>query len=214
MKSHQIKAVIEGLLFVSGEEGIDEKQIMDVLQLDRKTVKFYMAELMEAYSSESRGIQIVEMAGGYQFTTKQEHAPFFKRLVQSPSSTTLSQAALETLAIIAYKQPISRLDIEDIRGVKSERPIRTLAAKALIKEVGRVEGAGRAILYGTTKDFLEQFGLRSIKELPPLPDSVKEAEVEEEIDLFFSKFQEQMDTEIEGNNEKVNENREEIHHGE
>lgn len=212
MKSHQIKAVIEGLLFVSGEEGIDEKQIMDVLQLDRKTVKFYMAELMEAYSSETRGIQIVEVAGGYQFTTKQEHAPFFKRLVQSPSSTTLSQAALETLAIVAYKQPISRLEIEDIRGVKSERPIRTLAAKGLIKEVGRVEGAGRAILYGTTKEFLEQFGLRSIKELPPLPDNVQEAEIEEEIDLFFSKFQEQIQTESE-EADHVNREREDIRHG-
>ncbi|MDG5787662.1 SMC-Scp complex subunit ScpB [Evansella sp. AB-P1] len=192
MKSHQIKAVIEGLLFVSGEEGIDEKQIMDVLQLDRKTVKFYMAELIEAYASDSRGIQVVEIAGGYQFTTKAEHAPYFKRLVQSPSTTTLSQAALEALAIVAYKQPISRIEIEDIRGVKSERPLRTLIAKSLIKEVGRVEGAGRAILYGTTKDFLEQFGLRSIKELPPLPEKVSEDDVEEEVDLFFSRFQEQL----------------------
>nr|WP_090886727.1 SMC-Scp complex subunit ScpB [Evansella caseinilytica] len=192
MKSHQIKAIIEGLLFVSGEEGIDEKQIMHVLQLDRKSVKFYMAELMEVYSSESRGLQIVEIAGGYQFTTKPEHAPYFKRLVQAPSSTTLSQAALETLAIIAYKQPISRVEVEDVRGVKSERPIRTLTAKSLIKEVGRAEGTGRAILYGTTKEFLEQFGLRSMEELPPLPDQVSADEVEEEVDLFYSRFQDQL----------------------
>ncbi|MBU9714780.1 SMC-Scp complex subunit ScpB [Evansella tamaricis] len=192
MKSHEIKAVIEGLLFVSGEEGLDIKQVMDVLQLDRKSVKFYMAELMETYSSDARGIQLVEVAGGYQLTTKPEHASFFKRLVQAPSSTTLSQASLEALAIVAYRQPISRLEIEDIRGVKSERPIRTLAAKGLIKEVGRVDTTGRAILYGTTKDFLEQFGLRSIEELPPLPDAVTEEDVEEEVDLFFSKFQEQM----------------------
>ncbi|MFA9556091.1 SMC-Scp complex subunit ScpB [Evansella sp. AB-rgal1] len=192
MKSHEIKAVIEGLLFVSGEEGIDEKQIMEVLQLDRKTVKFYMSELMEAYSADSRGLQIVEIAGGYQFTTKAEHALYFKRLIQSPSTTTLSQAALESLAIVAYKQPISRIDIEDIRGVKSERPIRTLLAKSLIKEVGRVEGTGRAILYGTTKEFLEQFGLRTIKELPPLPSNIEDEDVEEEVDLFFAKFQEQL----------------------
>ena len=192
MKSHQIKAVIEGLLFVAGEEGIDEKQMMDVLQLDRKTIKFYMAELKEVYSSDSRGLQINEIAGGYQFTTKPEHAPYFKRLIQAPSSTTLSQAALETLAIIAYKQPISRVDIEDIRGVKSERPIRTLAAKSLIKEVGRAEGTGRAILYGTAREFLEQFGLRSTEELPPLPMPVSEDDVEEEVDLFLSKFQEKI----------------------
>ncbi|WP_096188567.1 SMC-Scp complex subunit ScpB [Evansella halocellulosilytica] len=202
MKSHEIKAVIEGLLFVSGEEGIDEKQLMDVLQLDRKSVKFYMAELKDMYSSDTRGIQLVEVAGGYQLTTKPEHAPFFKRLVQAPSSTTLSQAALETLAIVAYKQPISRVEIEDIRGVKSERPVRTLTAKSLLKEVGRVEGTGRAILYGTTKEFLDQFGLRSIEELPPLPDNIEEEQVEEEVDLFFAKFQEQMTSTNDGEDNK------------
>lgn len=202
MKSHQIKAVIEGLLFVSGEEGIEEKQIMDVLQLDRKSVRFYMNELINLYQSDSRGIQIVEIAGGYQFTTKAEHAPFFKRLVQAPSSTTLSQAALEVLAIVAYKQPISRIEIEDIRGVKSERPIRTLIAKTLIKEVGRAEGTGRAILYGTTREFLEQFGLSTLEELPALPDSIPEEEIEEEIDLFYAKFQEQMTEENENETEE------------
>ncbi|UTR09563.1 SMC-Scp complex subunit ScpB [Evansella sp. LMS18] len=193
MNSHQIKAVIEGLLFVAGEEGLDEKQMMEVLQIDRKTLKFYISEMKELYSSESRGIQITEIAGAFQLTTKSEHAPYFKRLVQAPSSTTLSQAALETLAIIAYKQPVSRVDIEDIRGVKSERPIRTLTAKSLIKEVGRAEGTGRAILYGTTKEFLEQFGLRSTEELPPLPVPDSEEDSEEEVDLFLSKFQEQME---------------------
>lgn len=192
MESHEIKAIIEGLLFVSGEEGIDENQMMDVLQIDRKSLKFYLAEMKENYQSSSRGIQLVEVAGGYQLTTKQEHASYFKRLVQSPTSATLSQAALEALAIIAYKQPISRIEIEDIRGVKSERPLRTLNGKGFIKEVGRAERTGRAILYGTTKFFLEQFGLQSIKELPPLPDPVAEEDVEEEVDLFYEKFQQQL----------------------
>lgn len=192
MKSHEIKAIIEGLLFVSGEEGIDENQMMDVLQIDRKSLKFYLAEMKENYQSNSRGIQLVEVAGGYQLTTKQEHASYFKRLIQSPTSATLSQASLESLAIIAYKQPISRIEIEDIRGVKSERPLRTLNGKGFIKEVGRADRTGRAILYGTTKFFLEQFGLQSIKELPPLPESVAEEEVEEELDLFYEKFQEQL----------------------
>jgi len=192
LESHEIKAIIEGLLFVSGEEGIDENQMMDVLQIDRKSLKFYLAEMKENYQSSSRGIQLVEVAGGYQLTTKQEHASYFKRLVQSPTSATLSQAALEALAIIAYKQPISRIEIEDIRGVKSERPLRTLNGKGFIKEVGRAERTGRAILYGTTKFFLEQFGLQSIKELPPLPDPVAEEDVEEEVDLFYEKFQQQL----------------------
>ncbi|WP_416149655.1 SMC-Scp complex subunit ScpB [Salipaludibacillus sp. HK11] len=191
MKSHEIKAIIEGLLFVSGEEGIDENQMMDVLEIDRKTLKFYLAELKEMYHSNNRGIQLVELAGGYQLTTKKEHAIYFKRLIQSPTSATLSQAALESLAIIAYKQPVSRVEVEDIRGVKSERPIRTLNGKGFIKEVGRADRTGRAILYGTTKFFLEQFGLQSVEELPPLPDPVAEEEVEEEVDLFFEKFQEQ-----------------------
>jgi len=192
LESHEIKAIIEGLLFVSGEEGIDENQMIDVLQIDRKSLKFYLAEMKENYQSNSRGIQLVEVAGGYQLTTKQEHASYFKRLVQSPTSATLSQAALEALAIIAYKQPISRIEIEDIRGVKSERPLRTLNGKGFIKEVGRAERTGRAILYGTTKFFLEQFGLQSIKELPPLPDPVAEEDVEEEVDLFYEKFQQQL----------------------
>lgn len=192
MKSHEIKAIIEGLLFVSGEEGIDENQIMDVLQIDRKSLKFYLAELKENYQSNSRGIQLVEVAGGYQLTTKQEHASYFKRLIQSPTSATLTQASLESLAIIAYKQPISRIEVEDIRGVKSERPLRTLNGKGFIKEVGRADRTGRAILYGTTKFFLEQFGLQSIQELPPLPESVAEEEIEEELDLFYEKFQEQL----------------------
>ncbi|MCE7791076.1 SMC-Scp complex subunit ScpB [Salipaludibacillus sp. CUR1] len=191
MTSEEIKAVIEGLLFVSGEEGLDEKQIMEVLQIDKKTLSFSLEELKEMYQQEQRGIQLVEIAGGYQLTTKQKHAPYFKRLVQSPSSATLSQAALETLAIIAYKQPISRVEMEDIRGVKSERPIRTLIGKGLIKEVGRAEGTGRAILYGTTKIFLEQFGLKSTEELPQLPEQMTEDHAEEEADLFFSKFNEQ-----------------------
>ena len=102
---------------------------------------------------------------------------------------TLSQAALETLAIIAYKQPITRVEIEEIRGVKTDKPLQTLMSKLLIKEAGRAEKAGRAILYGTTREFLFHFGLSSIKELPPLPDGSEDTE-DEEADLFFEKFQE------------------------
>ena len=106
----------------------------------------------------------------------------------------MSQAALETLAIIAYKQPITRIEIEEIRGVKTDRPLQTLTAKALIKEMGRVEGPGRAYLYGTTKEFLDYFGLRNIKGLPPLPEKVEEENIQEEADLFFERFQDHLDT--------------------
>lgn len=186
---NEIKAIIEGLLFISGEEGIEDKQIAEVLQIELIFVKDILNELIEEYQNGVRGMQITQLAGLYQFTTKQEHAIYFKRLINSPSSATLSQAALETLAIIAYKQPITRAEIEEIRGVKSERPLQTLIAKLLIKEVGRAEGTGRAIIYGTTKAFLDHFGLKSLQELPPLPE--KKLEIEE-ADLFFERFQEEL----------------------
>ena len=187
----EMKAIIEGLLFISGEEGINEKQIADVLQIDIVIVKELLSNLIEQYRSETRGMQIVELAGVYQLTTKQEHAPYFKRLINSPNSATLSQAALETLAIVAYKQPITRAEIEEIRGVKSERPIQSLVSKVLVKEVGRVEGTGRAILYGTTNDFLDHFGLKSLRELPPLPEKEDDTALEE-ADLFFQRLQENL----------------------
>ncbi|WP_458412626.1 SMC-Scp complex subunit ScpB [Schinkia sp. CFF1] len=190
MKLEQLKSVVEGLLFIVGDEGIDIKQIADVLQISEVIAVELIEELKKDYAHESRGIDLVEVAGVYQLTTKREHAEYFKRLVDSPTSSTLSQAALETLAIIAYKQPITRAEIEEIRGVKTERPLATLMSKSLIKEVGRAEGTGRAFLYGTTKDFLEYFGLKTINELPPLPEKIDEDEIQEEADLFFEKFQE------------------------
>jgi segregation and condensation protein B len=187
-----MKAIIEGLLFVSGEDGIDEKQTADILQIERIWVKELLADLIEEYNhNQARGMQIVQLAGVYQLTTKQEHALYFKRLIHSPSSATLSQAALETLAIVAYKQPITRTEIEDIRGVKSERPLHTLVVKLLIKEVSRAEGTGRPIIYGTTKEFLDHFGLKSLQELPPLPEIDSETPFEE-VDLFFEGLQEKL----------------------
>ncbi|SDM78667.1 segregation and condensation protein B [Fictibacillus solisalsi] len=192
-RSAEQKAVIEGLIFVSGEEGIDKKQMADVLQVSMTEVEPLLEELLHDYRSGSRGMEIIEIAGSFQFVTKREHASYYERLVSAPSHTSLSQAALETLAIIAYKQPITRAEIEEVRGVKTEKPLQTLSTKGLIAEMGRAEGTGRAILYGTTKSFLEHFGLKSIEELPPLPEQVNDPSIEEEADLFFSKFQETMD---------------------
>jgi segregation and condensation protein B len=195
LERNEIKAVIEGLLFVSGDEGIDRKQIAQVLEIDVKELDPFIDELKKSYGASDRGMSIVEYAGSLQFVTKPEHAVFYERLVETPGHSTLSQAALETLAIIAYKQPITRSEIEEVRGVKTEKPLQTLSAKGLVKEVGRAEGTGRAILYGTTKAFLEHFGLQSIKELPPLPENIQEESVEQEADLFFSKFQESLTVE-------------------
>jgi segregation and condensation protein B len=182
--------ILESLLFAAGDEGLSLKQISEVLEIEELYAAEVVNNLIAEYNkNEQRGITIVELAGTYQLATKKENSVYLKKLVESPHTTTLSQAALETLAIIAYKQPITRTEIEDIRGVKTERPIQTLIAKALIKEVGRAEGPGRAYLYGTTKEFLDYFGLKSIEELPPLPEKVDDEFVQEEADLFFEKFE-------------------------
>ncbi|MFC7371190.1 SMC-Scp complex subunit ScpB [Fictibacillus iocasae] len=198
MNEAAIKGAVEGLIFVSGEDGIDRKQIAQVLEISLQETGHYIESLKEEYEKADRGMRIAEYAGSLQFVTKAEHAVYYERLIKSPQHSGLSQAALETLAIIAYKQPITRSEIEEIRGVKTEKPLQTLQAKSLVKETGRAEGTGRAILYGTTKTFLDHFGLKTIDDLPPLPDSVKTEEEEEAADLFFSRFQASFDPENEG----------------
>lgn len=188
------KGILESLMFAAGDEGLSLKQITAVLEVDEIQANEIVTELQQDYEDdENRGITIVQLAGVYQLATKKEHADYLKKLVESPGTAHLSQAALETLAIVAYKQPITRAEIEEIRGVKTERPLHTLSSRALIKEVGRAEGTGRAILYGTTKEFLDYFGLKNISELPPLPDHIEDDELQDDADLFFEKFQETME---------------------
>ena len=181
---------IESLLFVSGEDGLTKKQLAFLTGTTEHQVLEALETMIETYErSEDRGIVIKQLAGTYQFVTKHENVHVIQKLVENPTTQSLSQASLEVLAIIAYKQPITRVEIEDIRGVKSERPIYTLSAKGLVQEVGRAEGTGRAILYGTTTEFLQYFGLQDISALPPLPEEVAVDEMED-TDLFMTKFQE------------------------
>lgn len=182
MDYNKIKSIIEGLLFVVGDEGIDTKQLTSIIELDIETIEDIINDMQSDYKRENRGFQIIQIANTYQLATLPEHAVYFERLASSPTHSTLSQAALETLAIVAYKQPITRAEIDEIRGVKSERAINTLSNKGLIREVGRMEGIGRPILFGTTKEFLDYFGLKSLKELPP--PSEFNLDEEEEISLF------------------------------
>ena len=195
VEMNNLEGIIESLLFAAGDEGLTIKQISEVLEMETLVAEDALSKLVSEYNeNQKRGIMIVQLAETYQLVTKKEYSPFLKKLVESPNNTALSQAALETLAIIAYKQPITRIEIEEIRGVKTDRPLQTLTAKALIKEMGRVEGPGRAYLYGTTKEFLDYFGLRNIKGLPPLPEKVEEENIQEEADLFFERFQDHLDT--------------------
>lgn len=192
MDYKMLKSVIEGLLFLSGDEGLSVRQIAEITEQRPELAASALEELREDYSLQERGLQVVQIAGNYRLATLPEHAPYFERLAYSPSRSTLSQAALETLAIIAYRQPITRVEIEEIRGVKSERAIHTLSNKDLIQEVGRAEAVGRPILYGTTKSFLDSFGLASLKELPEPANFELTDNLEEETQLLFSKLDQQM----------------------
>jgi segregation and condensation protein B len=187
MELKKYKAVTEGLLFASGEEGLSKKQLAKIIAVDLSTVDMIIDELKFDYEDNQRGITIMQSADYLHLTTKPEHAPYYERLVQSPSSSRLSQAALETLAIIAYKQPITRTEIEEIRGVNSDGPVQTLLARTLIQEAGRKETSGRPVLFVTTTQFLTFFGLTSLEDLPPLPEDFLEENIEEEADLFFSR---------------------------
>jgi segregation and condensation protein B len=184
----RLKAITEGLLFVAGDQGLEVKQLAEILDLEVEEVIALMDEMKEDFHRYNRGLQIVEIARTYQFTTRPEFVEYFEKMAESPTQATLSQAALETLAIIAYRQPITRVEIEEIRGVKCEKAIATLAGKGLVKEVGRAETIGRPILYGTTREFLEYFGLRHLDELPEPPDfPLDEKELTLEEDLFLKK---------------------------
>ncbi len=189
-KTLMLQSRIEALLFVVGDDGLTIKQLSQLLGEQDEMIVQAMDALRKVYDEDlARGITVKEMAGVFQLITKSDLADTIQRLVENPTAQSLSQASLEVLAIVAYKQPITRVAIEDLRGVKCERPIQTLVSRGLIKEVGRSEGTGRAILYGTTKEFLHYFGLNSVEEMPPLPEE-EFAETEQETDLFMTKFQE------------------------
>lgn len=188
--SNPLMSKIESLLFVIGEDGLTIAQLSQFTESTEEEVTEAMQQMVNYYElDDSRGITVKEIAGTYQLISKRENAQYIEKLVENPPAQSLSQAALEVLAIVAYKQPITRVEVEDLRGVKCERALHTLSHKALIKEVGRAEGTGRAILYGTTKEFLNYFGLKNIEEMPPL-DEETEALPEDGQDLFMSKFQE------------------------
>ncbi|MBC8081120.1 MAG: SMC-Scp complex subunit ScpB [Gorillibacterium sp.] len=191
---HPMIPIIEGLLFAAGDEGLDARQLTEVLELDVRTVRELVEALQKDLKKTGRGVQIVELASSYQMTTIAEHAKYFERLAESPTRSSLSQAALETLSIIAYRQPITRVEIEEIRGVKCDRALHTLGAKELIEEKGRAEAVGRPILYGTTKLFLDYFGLSRLQELPDSSSFDHPEGREEEARMLFARFDSTFET--------------------
>jgi segregation and condensation protein B len=182
-----LKSIIEGLLFMAGDEGISAKQLGEILGCDPALARDAAEELKADMVRDGRGLRVAEVAGGYRLTTVPEHAPYFEKLAYTPGRQGLSQAALETLAIIAYRQPITRVEIEEIRGVKSDRALQSLVNKELIQEVGRADAIGRPILYGTTKAFLDYFGLPDLSALPEPEDDGRDL-LAEQTQLLFEKL--------------------------
>ncbi len=188
-----LKAVLEGLLFVVGDDGLDLDEISRVLEISKDDVKELIKELQNDYQSSDRGIRIDFLGDKLKLTTKKEHNMYYQKLLTTEDNNTLSQAALETLAIIAYNQPITRVKVDELRGISNNHIIRKLVAKGLIKEGGRSNMPGRPILYETTSEFLDYFGLSSIDELPDMREFLEEEEkeTEDDVDLYQSKYKEE-----------------------
>jgi segregation and condensation protein B len=162
-------AIIEALIFVS-DEPLSARTVADVLKEDSNAIEAAMAELAQEFNARNGGLQLREVAGGWQFATRPEHHEHVRAFLKSRPSAKLSLASLETLAVIAYKQPITIPEILDIRGVQSPSAIKTLLDKRLIVARGRKETVGRPMMYGTSKEFLIQFGLKDLSELPSIED--------------------------------------------
>lgn len=169
----QKKKLLEGLLFVAWEP-VTLKRLAEIIECDNSLTKELLLEIRADFAG--HGFQLTEIAGGWQFLTPAELAPYIEKLY-NPRTQQLSKAALETLAIVAYRQPVTRLEIDNIRQVKSDAVLNKLMEKSLVKEVGRLEGPGRPILYGTTREFLAAFGLVKLADLPPLPEISEQTEV-------------------------------------
>jgi len=184
-----MKAVIEGLLFVSGEEGLTIKEIENLTKEKQETILNEIENLKNECSKKDRGIDLVLLGNKYKFTTKAEHKEYYQKLVENEINSNLSDSAIETLAIIAYNSPITRLEIDNIRGVNSSFVLRKLMLKNLITIVGKSEIAGRPNLYTVTNKFLDYFGLANLDELPKINIEQNE-DINSEKDLFKSKYTE------------------------
>lgn len=176
-----MSAALEGLLFLTGDEGITLEQAMNALGTDEKTTLQLFDDLQKYYLDDARGIEIAHFGDTWRFLSKASVHEYAKKLFSIDKESRLSSAALETLAIIAYRQPVTRVEIEEIRGVGADMMLRKLEARGLIRESGRSEAPGRPILYSVTEDFMDAFQLLSLDELPELPSFNEEGEGSDEL---------------------------------
>ena len=165
-----IEAIVEGLLYMVGDDGLKVEQLASVIDKSIEDSEAILNSIQSKYSNENFGIELVNYGKTYKFITKQEVAPYIQALFHTSKPNTLSQSALETLAIIAYKQPITRVEIEELRGVGTDMMLRKLQARNLIREAGRSDAPGKPILYEVTEEFMDSFKLYTLNELPDLPE--------------------------------------------
>lgn len=171
----ELEAVVEAILFAAGE-AVEVKNIAEAIGQDIGTTKSLIQNLADKYINEKRGIRIIEVESAYQMCTNPNYFAYIKNLYESPKKKNLSPAILETLAIIAYKQPITKGQIEAIRGVNADHAVNTLVKYNLVEEKGRLDAPGKPILFGTTEDFLRHFGFKSLSALPEV--EVDKSEIE------------------------------------
>ncbi|MDO5134662.1 MAG: SMC-Scp complex subunit ScpB [Eubacteriales bacterium] len=185
MELKKVEAAIEAILFTMGDS-VELGQIAKAVMQDKSTTEKILHRMMDRYRQEDRGIQIIELDGSFQLCTKKEFYEFLIRIAMQPKKPALSDVMLETLSIVAYKQPVTKAEIEKIRGVKCDHAVNKLIEYDLVKELGRLDAPGRPILLGTTEAFLRTFGVQGLEELPAM-DPVKledfKAEAEEEVQL-------------------------------
>ena len=163
-----LKAVLEGMLFIVGDEGTTLKEMASVLDIPEEKVKDLLLELKKDYEDNGRGLRISYLGNAFKLTTKEEHKEYYEKLVTDTKTTNLSNAALEVLAVIAYNEPVTRLKIDEIRGVNSSQIVRRLLARGFIKICGKEDSIGKPNLYKTTNEFLDYFGLSSKDDLPEI----------------------------------------------
>jgi segregation and condensation protein B len=189
MENGKIEAIIEAILFTMGNS-VEASRLAEALELEPSQVETIVHGMMEKYEAEDRGIRIVELEHAFQLCTKTEYYDYLIRVVKQPRKYALTDVLLETLSIVAYKQPVTRVEIEKIRGVKCDHPINKLMEYGLIEEVGRLDAPGRPILFGTTEEFLRSFGVSSAGDLPRIsPEQIEDfkEEAEEEIQQNLKK---------------------------
>lgn len=183
MNDKNYEAIIEAILFTMGES-VELERIADAIELDKKKTKEIIHRMMEHYNDPSIGIRIIELDGAYQMCTKTEMYEYLIRIAKQPKKRVLTDVLLETLSIIAYKQPVTKAEIEKIRGVSSEHAVSKLVEYNLVCELGRLDAPGRPLLFGTTEEFLRSFGVQSIDELPVLsPVQIEEFKQEAEAEM-------------------------------